>query len=277
MHHTRHSHSKPVIALLVLALAAMSVALSACRAELNVTINEEEVGEIEVVGAVSNTILSLLQLGGDDPFEDLLEIPDADADASGFGIGGVRIEEYSDGSFTGVRLAATFDPYDPTFAAISDDDSMLGTLMDEFGIGDFRFSRTNADDGWIVELNQNTDLSFMDGIDDLTGDIPFNVGDLDLPFVISLTLPGRYVEHNADREVDGTLVWDTNLRDGVNISVVSRDPGIALTPIIISAIFASIFGGIVIYVIVSRERRRRREEEDAAQEALEHKEASAST
>ena len=253
--------------LCVLLLAtAVLICLTACRAEINVSVNEDAEGEIELIAAVSDTIMSMAQLGGEDPFGDFLDTPGDQLEAEG--LEGVSVEPYSAAGYTGVRIRANFDPYDPALAAVSEGDSIIAELTDTVGIGRFNFARTENDDGWIVELNQTTDPSVADGLGelgDLAGDIPFDIGELDLPFVLSLELPGEYVEHNADREVDGVLIWDANLLEGVNISATSRDPGtqFEIVPIIITGLFVLIFGGIVIVVVVSRERRRRRAEEDA--------------
>ena len=251
---------------LILTLAMLGIVLTSCKAEVNVVVDEEGTGEFEIIGAVNDAILSLMRLGGEDPFEDLLDLPERDASTEG--LEGASIEAYSQGGYTGVRIKSAFDPYDPMFAAISQEDSLLGGLTDALGIGEFEFTRTSEDDGWVVALDQTTDSSITDGLDDFMGDAPFDFGELDLPFVFSLQLPGDYVEHNADREVNGVLIWDANLLEGIDISVVTRDPGLQfeIVPIIITAIFVLIFGGIVISVVVSRERRRRRAEQDAATE-----------
>ena len=252
---------------LVLTIAMLGIVLTSCKAEVNIVVDEDGAGEIEIIGAVSDAILSLMRIGGEDPFEDLLELPEGELGSEG--LEGSSIEAYSQGGYTGVRIKADFDAYDPTIAAISQADSLLGGMTDALGIGDFEFARTAEDDGWIVELNQTTDSSITDGFDEFMGDTPFDLGELDLPFVFSLQLPGEYVEHNADREVDGVLIWDANLLEGIDVLVVSRDPGLQfeVVPIVITVLFILIFGGIVISVVVSRERRRRRLEQDAAIEA----------
>ncbi len=252
---------------LILTLAMLGIVLTSCKAEVNVVVDEDGTGEIEIIGAVNDAIMSLMRLGGEDPFEDLLDLPEEDASTEG--LEGASIEAYSQGGYTGVRIKSAFDPYDPMFAVISKEDSLLGGLTDALGIGEFEFTRTAEDDGWVVALDQTTDSSITDGLDEFMGDAPFDFGELDLPFVFSLQLPGEYIEHNADREVNGVLIWDANLLEGIDISVVTRDPGLQfeIVPIIITAIFVLIFGGIVIGVVVSRERRRRRAEEDAATEA----------
>ena len=213
-------------------------------------------------------MLSLVQLGGDDPFGDLLDMPSDELQTEG--LEGASVQPFSEAGYSGIRIRADFDPYDPIFTDLSEDRSILGNLTEAVGIGEFKFTRTEDDDGWIVELDQTTDASITDGLDDLVGDIPFDTGEIDLPFIFSLQLPGEYAEHNADREIDGTLVWDANLLDGIEVYVVSRDPGlqIDIIPIIITTIFGIIAIGIVISVVVSRERRRRRAEEDAADGAL---------
>ena len=263
-------HLKMMFALL-LATAAL-VSLTACRAEVNVSVDEDGEGEIELIAAVSDTIMSMARLGGDDPFGEFLDTPGDQLESEG--LEGVSVEPYSEAGYTGVRIRANFDPYDPALAVVSEGDSIIGELTDTVGIGRFKFARTENDDGWIVELNQTTDPLVADGLGelgDLAGDIPFDIGELDLPFILSLELPGEYVEHNANREADGTLVWDANLLEGLDVYVVSRDPGlqIAFVPIIITILFVLIGGGIVVGVVVSRVRRQRRDEEDAAVEASE--------
>ena len=259
---SRSRHSKPWLALLLATAALISV--TACRAEVNISVDEEGEGEIELIAAVSDAIMSLARMSGEDPFSDFLSSPADELETEG--LEGASVEPYSQAGYTGVRIRANFDPYDPALTALSEGGSILGELTDTVGIGTFKFARTEQDDGWIVELNQTTDPSVTDGLGDLAGDIPFDIGELDLPFVLSLELPGEYVEHNADREVDGVLIWDANLLEGVNISATSRDAGtrFELVPIIITVLFVLVFGGIVISVVVSRERRRRRAEEDAA-------------
>ncbi len=259
---------RPTRLVITLLSAFTLIALVGCRAEINVTVSEEADGEIELIAAVSDTVLSLAQLGGEDPFGDFLDIPSDELQAEG--LEGANVESYSEAGYSGIRIRADFDPYDPIFADLSEDRSVLGNLTQAVGIGEFKFKRTENDDGWIVELHQTTGASIADGVDAIVGEIPFDTGEIDLPFIFSLQLPGKYTEHNADREIDGTLVWDANLLDGIEVYVVSRDPGlqIEIIPIIITTIFGIILIGIVVSVVVSRERRRRRAEEDAADSAL---------
>lgn len=252
-------------------VALVLFALIGCRAEINVSVSEEGEGDIELIAAISDTVLSLAQIGGEDPFGDLLDLPSEELQAEG--LEGASVQPYSQAGYSGIRILADFDPYDPVFADLTENDSILGNLTETVGIGRFTFDRTENEDGWIVELRQNTDPAFTEGLDELgdfAGDLPIDLANLDLPFILSLELPGDYVEHNADREVDGALIWDANLLEGIDVSVTSRDPGlqIEIVPIIVTAIFAIIILAIVVSVVVSRERRRRRAEEDAAAEAL---------
>ncbi len=252
------------IAPLLLAVAALSLSVAACKAEVNLRIDEEGMGEIEIIGAVNDAILSLASMGGEDPLSDLFDMPEEELGTDG--LEGASIESYKQDGYTGIRIRAEFDAYDPTIAAISQDDSMLGGLTETLGIGNFNFTRTPEDDGWIVEMKQTTDPSIADGLGNFSGVAPFDMGELDLPFIFSLEIPGEYVEHNADREVDGVLIWDANLLEGIHVYAKVRDPGFqfAIGPIIITTLFVLIGGGIVTSVVVSRVRRQRREEEDAA-------------
>ena len=252
-------------------LVAATFALSACKAEVNVSIDEEDSGEIELIGAVNDAILSLLRMSGEDPLEGML---DFDSDQlSGEGLEGASVEPYSQGGYTGIRIRANFDPYDPTIAAFSNDQSTLGSLTETIGLGEFKFERTGEDDGWIVRLEQTTDGDVVESFDNFVGEVPFGAGDLDLPFVFTLKLPGEYVEHNADRQIENTLIWDSNLLEGVDIYAQSRDPGLQIdvVPVLITIFFALLLGGIIVGVIVSRQRRKRRAEEDAIAEDRQHR------
>ena len=266
---------------LALSLAMLSLlTLAACKAEVNVVVDEDGEGEIELIAAINDTILSMAQLGGDDPLGDLLDAPPEQLETEG--LEGASIEPYTEAGYSGVRIRAEFDPYNPVLANLSEGDSILGELTETVGIGRFIFTRTENDDGWIVELDQTTDPSITEGLDDLggfAGDLPIDLGNLELPFILSIELPGEYVEHNANREIDGVLIWDASLLEGISVSATSRDPGtqFELVPIIITVLFVLIFGGIVIAVVISRERRRRRAEEDSQMEASDQPQTSATT
>lgn len=253
----------------ILFSAAILISLTACKAEVNLSVDEDGNGKVEIIGAVSDAILSLARLSGEDPFEDLFDLPEEEL--GGDGLEGTSIETYRQEGYTGIRISTDFDPYDPAISALTNDTSNLGNITESLGLDSFQFTRTSDDNGWIVELKLTTDESLSDDFDDLVGDIPFDADTLYLPFVFSLQMPGEYVDHNADREVNGILIWDANLLDGIEIYAEIRDPGfqLALVPIIITTLFILIGGGIVVAVIVSRERRRRRAEEDALLEASE--------
>lgn len=253
----------PTAWLIVALLAIAAFSFSACKAEVNVSIDEEGTGEIELIGAANDAILSLARMSGEDPFEDLFDFESQEL--TGDGLEGAIVERYSQAGYTGIRIRANFDPYDPTIAAFSNDESTLGNLTETIGLGEFKFERTAEDDGWIIRLEQTTDSDLVNGFDDLVGDVPFDIGELDLPFIFSLKLPGKYIEHNADREVNNALIWDTNLLDGVDIYAQSQDPGLQLdlVPTLITIFFILLLGGIIVGVVASRQRRKRRAEEDA--------------
>ena len=88
--------------------AVVLVTLSACKAEVNVSVDEDGEGEIELIAAVSDTIMSMAQLGGEDPFEEFLETPGDELQSEG--LEGVSVEPYSESGYTGVRIRAEFDP-----------------------------------------------------------------------------------------------------------------------------------------------------------------------
>ena len=255
-------------ALLFFLLVSTSfIALLACKAEVNISVDEEDMGEIEIVAAVNDVIISFARLSGEDPFEYYLETPVEELETEG--LRGAIVEPYSESGYTGIRIRADFYPNDPILTAISDGASVLGEITDTIGLDDFKFIRTEQDDGWIVHLNQSADPSMMKDFGDFVDDdVLLDIGALDLPFIFTIELPGEYVEHNADRKVNGVLIWNANLLEGINISVVSRDPRFQfeVAPIIITALFILIFGGIVAGVIVSKERRRKREKEDRMME-----------
>ncbi len=260
---------QPIPTALSLLVIASAVLLTACKSEVNIAIDEEGAGQMEVVVAASNTIMSLMGMAGDDSISEYIDSVLDEVDLGEFDDS--IIEPYSQSGYTGVRIKVDFDAYDPTITALSEDDSILGELAGAIGIFNLKLERTAADDGWIIEFKPPDVSQFTDSMDGILGDDTPDLGAVDLPYTLSITLPGEYVEHNADREVNESLVWDGDILEGIEVRVVSRDPGIQIqwVPIIITAIFALIFITIVVSVIVSRERRRRREESDAAAELAE--------
>ena len=115
------TRSKSVFILLF--AAVVLVTLSACRAEVNVSVDEDGEGEIELIAAVSDTIMSMAQLGGEDPFEEFLDTPGGELESEG--LAGVSVEPYSESGYTGVRIRAEFDPYNPALTTFSEGDSHL--------------------------------------------------------------------------------------------------------------------------------------------------------
>ena len=97
--------------LLVIAVTIVAL-LSACKADVNLAVDEEDNGSIELIVALNDSVISLLGLAGEFSIDDLLDFaPEpSDGQASEDGtsddamseeLDDFRIERYEQGGFTG--------------------------------------------------------------------------------------------------------------------------------------------------------------------------------
>lgn len=144
---------------------------------------------------------------------------------------GATVEYYDDGTFQGVELTVEFGPgtdlgslLDEGLATTPDagDGAELGGMFESFLL------EPDGDGGWSFRAT-------LPPSDDLGGEgmppemIEALVGDPEIRF--ALRLPGRQVDHNADRiEDDGTLVWELGLTgDGEQALSARTEPGDPIT------------------------------------------------
>jgi len=118
---------------------------------------------------------------------------------------GVDVEPYDEGAFCGFT-------YHSEFA-----DGEIHQVLQ--GTEDLVLERDG--DGW----------RFVATVEDSSDDDLFPVEALaEIELLLRLKLPGRQVEHNADRiESDGTLVWDIDLADPPDVLFARTEPGQPIT------------------------------------------------
>lgn len=125
---------------------------------------------------------------------------------------GATTEPYEEGDFCGIRFTQTFTA-----------DEMQQALNDSFQDEGGEFVIERDGEGWRFQA----DLG-----DQATEGAEFFPTDLfsDSEFVIRVRLPGRQVEHNADRiESDGTMVWDVDLFNPGPPLMARTEPGDPIT------------------------------------------------
>ena len=178
---------------LVLLFAALSVALVGCvRIEIAIRAGEDGAGEVSGLVAFGGALLPSFPEGFD-PFALAASADD------------VNVEGYREDGFVGVRFTSPFDAPGPDLARAGE----IGLPVD--------FDLRRESGGWRFEaaappLREAAAGDLLAGLADF-GDL-LGVGPAgDGWYRVTLELPGDPSDHNADRVVDGVLVWDLDLAD----------------------------------------------------------------
>ena len=178
------------------AVAALTLLLTACKAEINIAIDVSDEGAVEASA----------EFGVDEEFQELIGAVDDPGDLigeSGLGIGPDDGEAYTriEGEFTYFGATKTYDSFEAFEADFAGDDpdnpfSNLSFEMDESGA---------VLDGVLAPPEEAVDTSeFPIDPAQLTADI-FSVN-------LIFGMPGTVKEHNADRVLsDGRLLWQIPL------------------------------------------------------------------
>lgn len=253
--------------LLVLAFLSFSSFGIACKYDSLIRVDETGDGEVVAIIAIDDLIMNFARMGGDDVMSALLDeasdgVVESDDDGNG-----MRIESYQDDGYEGWKITVPFDADDLFSGDRTIGDLLLAGMGDLIGLGDYMFERNAEDDGWVFLVDQAIDFDIMDAMEESLGEMmdgsgfpSFGLPDPEITF--RLDLPGTITEHNADRLVDGVLVWDVDLSDDVYFSAKSQDAssGIGIASIIVAGVFAFILLCIAIGVPLSRSRSRKRAE-----------------
>lgn len=214
---------------------AFLLLFSACkvRVEFDTVVNEDGSGKVSFAIGFDEEFRETLEtfaafgdgVDGDldfsDPFSELREdVPE-----------GWEVEEFADGEIEGIRVTREFSDLDELRSALQ--------ATRGFGQGDEEFGAPSSPglseisierDGDLITVNARTEASDFPGS---AGESPFGsdspfgfegspFGELELEMIIRFTLPGEVIEHNADEQQNGTLIWrfDEN-SDATTISAVA--------------------------------------------------------
>ncbi len=235
------------ISMLLLAFLSAVILLSACKYEVMISVEEDGDAEIEAIVAFSDFIISMAG-GSDEMLSEMMDDMSAEMDEST----NFELKPYNEAGYTGIRAKVPFDPYN---LSNLDDISMFNFLPDQDLLGEIVFKRNEDDTGWSFLIDQKLQGNLLgeinEGIEEFTGDDSMLGMNIPIPIItLKLRLPGEIVEHNADRVVDGVLVWDVDLSEDILIHSESIDTSeeLNMAMYIIAGVFGLIFLGIMIAV-----------------------------
>lgn len=240
---------------LFVTVAVLAIVATGCfRIDMRVDVSDDGTGVVQVETAVQPDKIESLSgvfgdLGaiGDESGEpptreeicaDYLDDQDLPSD--------VEVETFDDGDFCGARYTQSFTP---------------DTLGEVLGAdGDFTLEADG--DGWRFEAvttedQEANDAEFLALFESVLEDAEF---------VLRVRLPGRQVEHNADRiDPDGSLVWDLDIFDPPERLFARTVPGDPITgsgeesSSTVGLIALAVVGGLVVlggaYVLGRRSRK----------------------
>jgi hypothetical protein len=214
---------------LLLPLLVLAFVATGCfRQDLGVTVNDDGSGSVSMLVAFNPEAMSqftdeLGEAAGEMPEDPCADIESsASEDASGLP-DGASVEPYREGDFCGVILTAGFESVDEL-------DETLGTLFsntESQGLASFQsFTIEQDGDGWVFEavpLDTGSETGGMDtGMFEDMLDGASNV--------VRVKLPGRQVDHNADRiDGDGTLIWNLDVLGDTRTLQARTEPGDPIT------------------------------------------------
>ena len=208
-------------------LAAVALALTACiKADVDIAVDDDGSGRIIVISAIdkdaAEDFAGSFDTGdGADGLDVGDPCDDPVTDARGSVPPGVQVEPYDQGGFCGVRLTAEFGSGDDVAATL---EGLLQGVDDDLSGGSGQITLRREGEGWLFEVANDVSAD---------EEIPAFGESLleDAEIAYRVKLPGRQVDHNADRiEGDGTMVWELDLvgetRDRL---FVRTEPGETIT------------------------------------------------
>jgi hypothetical protein len=195
-------------------LALVTLVATACfRVDLKVSVEDDGSGRVE--GLIALDVEAAAEIAAvfdseDAPIPDRAELCEeflTDTDVPD----DAQVEPYEDGDLCGITYSVDFTPdqMDEVLAGASDDS------------GDFSIERDG--DGWRFDATLS---------DEAGADAEFFPAELlgNPEFTVRIKLPGRQVEHNADRiESDGTMVWELDLFNPGDPLMARTEPGPPIT------------------------------------------------
>ena len=224
---------------IVLVLAALAIALTACEFRAEIAIDDDGSGTFATVFAMEPEMIALFNESGfgGDPFDDLKR--DLADDPVVW-----DVDEFKEGRLTGIRATFTFESIDDLLDKV---DAMSTAEGNGSALEDFTVARRGG--GWTFEG------SAADPQEELSKDSPFSLDQLEnvLKFQFRLTLPGRAADHNADQAIAGngktTFVWAPSLKEPAPDFRASTTPAGASSPVApILLVLAALAIGAVLWL-----------------------------
>ncbi|MGB1726727.1 MAG: hypothetical protein ACPHIW_01100 [Ilumatobacteraceae bacterium] len=221
-------------------VTAVAFVLSGCLAvDYAITVHEDGSGEVEASLGLDIGVLGAFA-GGEIDRDEACEEFSAEFDQGA----GVIAEAFDEGDICGVRISAGWtasDDAERALAGVLDDDSIS-------------LGRT-GDGGWRMEFPFGDDvLGDATGGDDGMEEFA-RIFLSDASFVVSVTLPGSPVEHNADEVLGSTFTWDIDLFDPPDTLYAETGPVDSTSAVSVVVIVVSVLavaGLIAAFVITSR-------------------------
>ncbi|HSL59290.1 MAG TPA: hypothetical protein VK866_15695 [Acidimicrobiales bacterium] len=247
-----------------LLVAGVLLLASCLKADVDLEVRDDGSGTLRLISAVDVEALEgLAESFGDEG--DLSEGPSIREQVESIDPSelpeGATIEFYDDGRFQGIELTVEFEP-GTDIAQLLDEGLATGPsdATDVTGGGMFEsfLLEPDGEGGWRFEasLPEADDLGAEGMPPEMLESL---IGNPEIRFAIRL--PGRQVEHNADRiEGDGTMVWELGLtgegEQALSARTVPGDPITGgddggLSPIVIGLlVVAAVLGTIAIVMVV---------------------------
>ena len=261
MTHVANSRKTAVMTLGAVIVTVMCV-VTACQADILVTVDEEQDAPIVISVGVSDSLAEFAGISLDDVLgggldamgiegqEGQSEDESLEEDADGFlgfleDVGGNEVTRYEEDGYSGYRVTQSL----PASELQSNLDEAEGVVALADLVPEFQFRRTDSDDGWML----SGELEIGSAIDDIAGgDLAEGFGGLfgmamdQFDATLRVRLPGEIVESTAHRTENGAEVWDLLDPEGVSIRLVSREPtDFQIVPWLIAAAFAVLVLGII--------------------------------
>lgn len=207
--------NKRVRRLAVLAIVAVT-ALSGCiKSDVNIYVADDDTADIDMDMAIDKQLLEMFgafaepeEAVGCAAFTEDAELPDDE---------GVTVETSEDDNWCYLSLVAQFDSVDELITEMSETDS-----DDEAGAGGSGDINITVSDG--VYRFEVGDLGLQPDPEDPFAEMTERFSE-DLEMNFTIRLPGRPVDHNADRVEGNTFIWHLEWGDERDTIFAETEPG----------------------------------------------------
>lgn len=217
----------------LLLFVVFAVALTGCfRSDLSIEVNDDGSGVYTQVVAINPKAFTEIaeQFGGSEedlgiPEDPCDEIVSSANEEQGELPDGATVEPYRDGDFCGATFTVEFDDVNE----LQDIFGQISAETENQGFGTLSsFTLERDGDGWFFEAAPASSADTGGpGADEMGMFEDFMRGASN---VVRLKLPGRQVDHNADRiDDDGTMIWNIDVLGDSRTLTARTEPGDPIT------------------------------------------------